>query len=207
MSRVLQTGLTLAVIAAICTAAVTATYLWTKGRIEANRLAFLESRLAPALGDVRFDSGLTDDVFTLPAPHELPGTVPAQIYRVYLEDQPAAALFAVTAMNGYSGPIRILVGIRADGVVSGVRIVEHNETPGLGDKIEVSRSDWVHQFPGRSLGNPPEAAWRIRADGGAFDQITGATITPRAVVGAVRATLLYFDAHRDTIFAPAGPTP
>ena len=207
MKRVLRTGLTLAVVAAICTAAVTATYVWTDEKIAANRRAFLESRLVPALGDVSFDTGLTDDVITLAPPHGLPGTVPAQIYRVYRDGEPAAALFAVSAMNGYAGPIRILVGVTAGGIVSGVRVAEHNETPGLGDKIEIARSDWVLQFPGRSLGDPPEGAWRIRADGGAFDQITGATITPRAVIGAVRDTLLYFDAHRDTIFAPAGPTP
>ncbi len=207
MTRVLRTGLTLAGIAAICTAAVTITYVATDARIAANRQAFLESRLLPALGDVDFDTGLTDDVVTLPPPHDLPGAGPAQIYRVYLDGRPAAALFAVTAMNGYAGPIRILVGITADGLVAGLRIVEHNETPGLGDKIEASRSDWVQQFPGRSLSDPAADEWSIRADGGAFDQLTGATVTPRAVVGAVRDTLVYFNAHRDSVFAPPPSTP
>ena len=207
MKRVLRTGLTLAVIAAICTTAVVATYVATDARIDANRRAYLESRLAPALGNVSFDSGLTDDVITLAPPHDLPGTLPAEIYRVYLDAEPAAALFAVTAMNGYAGPIRILVGISAAGQVAGVRIVEHSETPGLGDKVESKRSDWVQQFPGRSLSDPALNAWSIRADGGEFDQLTGATITPRAVVRAVRDTLVYFDANRDTVFAQTMATP
>ncbi len=202
MNRITKTGLTLAVIATLCTAGVTATYRLTATRIDANRQAWLESRLLPALGDVAFDTGLTDAVLELDAPHGLPGNESALVYRVYRDDQPAAALFAVTAMNGYAGPIRILVGIDMDGVVTGVRIITHNETPGLGDKIESSRSDWVQQFPGRSLADPTFDAWAIRADGGSFDQLTGATVTPRAVVGAVRDTLLYFDGQRDVIFAP-----
>ena len=189
-------------IATLCTAGVTATYRLTATRIDANRQAWLESRLLPALGDVSFDTGLTDDVLEIDAPHGLPGSESALVYRVYRGGQPAAALFAVTAMNGYAGPIRILVGVDTGGVVTGVRIVEHNETPGLGDKIESTRSDWVQQFPGSTIASPPLGAWAIRADGGTFDQLTGATVTPRAVVGAVRDTLLYFDSERDAIFAP-----
>lgn len=202
MNRVSRTALTLAAIAILCAAAVTATYRLTAARIDANQQAWLESRLAPALGDVTFDSGLTEDVLRIEAPHGLPGNEAALVYRVYRDGQPAAALFMVTAMKGYAGPIRILVGVDASGVLTGVRIVEHSETPGLGDKIESSRSDWVQQFPGRSLATMPIDAWAIRADGGQFDQLTGATVTPRAVVGAVRDTLVYFDAQRDAIFAP-----
>ncbi len=87
------------------------------------------------------------------------------------------------------------------GVVTGVRILKHRETPGLGDKIEPTRSDWIHQFAGRSLVDPETSRWAIKYDGGDFDQLTGASITPRAVIGALRDTLVYFDAHRDDIFA------
>ena len=201
MNRIGRTSLTLASIAVLCATAVTATYRLTATRIDANQKAWLESRLAPALGEVAFDSPLTDDVLKLDVPHGLPGAEAALVYRVFLGSQPAAALFAVTAMNGYAGPIRILVGIDIGGTLTGVRILEHNETPGLGDKIERSRSDWVDQFPGRSLATTPLNEWAIRADGGRIDQLTGATVTPRAVVGAVRDTLLYFDANRDAIFA------
>ena len=88
-----------------------------------------------------------------------------------------------------------------DGTVTGVHVLEHRETPGLGDRVESGKSDWVQQFDGRSLTDPAPAGWAIRRDGGQFDQLTGASVTPRAIVKAIRQTLLYFDAHRDEVFA------
>ena len=136
----------------------------------------------------------------IPPPHDLPGTDAAIIYRVYAEGEPVAALFVVTARDGYSGPIRILVGVDRDGVVTGVHVLEHSETPGLGDRVESTKSDWVRQFEGRSLVDPAPSGWRIKRDGGQFDQLTGASVTPRAITKAIRVTLLYFDANRDAIF-------
>ena len=200
----LKTGLTLAGIAAICTAAVATTYQLTRDRIAANERALLEQSLEPALSGIVFDSSITESMLIIPAPHQLPGNDDAIVYRVYAGSAPAAALFAVTARDGYAGPIRILLGIAYDGTVSGVRILEHRETPGLGDKIESSRSDWVFQFEGRSLGDPPVDGWAIRRDGGQFDQLSGASVTPRAVLGAIQQTLIYFEANREEIFsAPA----
>lgn len=200
----LKSGLTLAAIAAICTAAVATTYQLTRERIADNEQAFLEQSLEPALSGVAFDGGISDSMLVLPAPHGLPGNDDAIVYRLYSGGEPAAALFAVTARDGYSGPIRILVGVRYDGTVTGVRILEHRETPGLGDKIESSRSDWVFQFDGRSIGDPGIDGWEIRRDGGEFDQLSGASVTPRAVTRAIRETLLYFGANRDAVFsAPA----
>ena len=197
---IIKTGLTLAVIAAVCTALVAATYRLTEDRIAANEKALLEQSLQPALGGLSFDGSVSESRIELQPPHDLPGNDPAIIYRVYAEDRPAAALFAVTARDGFSGPIRILVGVRIDGNVSGVRILQHRETPGLGDKIEPARSDWVFQFDDRSLGDPVTTRWAIKNDGGDFDQLTGASVTPRAIIKAIRDTLLYFDAHRDEIF-------
>lgn len=202
-SGIFKTGLTLAVIGAICTTLVAATYQATRDRIAANDKALLEQSLAPALSGIFYDSGVTESRLVLQPPHGLPGNDPAVIYRVFAEEQPVAALFAVTARDGFSGPIRVLVGIEIDGTVTGVRILQHRETPGLGDKIVSKRSDWVFQFDGRSLGDPVVERWAIRGDGGEFDQLTGASITPRAVVKAVRDTLLYFDANRDEIFLAA----
>lgn len=202
-SNVLRSGITLAIIGAICAALVAGTYLATRDRIAANDKALLERSLQPALSGIAYDSGLTDSRLVLQPPHGLPGNDPAVIYRVFAAGEPAAALFAVTTADGYSGPIRVLVGIAYDGSVAGVRILQHRETPGLGDKIEASRSDWVLQFDGRSIGDPPAIGWAIRNDGGEFDQLTGASITPRAVIKAVRDALLYFDAYRDEIFTVA----
>jgi H+/Na+-translocating ferredoxin:NAD+ oxidoreductase subunit G len=197
---VLKTGATLALIAAICTALVAGTYRMTRERIAANRKAQLEQSLAPALADLFYDSGVTESRLVLAPTDGLPGAGPVTVYRVFAGDQPVAALFVVTARDGFSGPIRILVGASADGSVTGIRILEHHETPGLGDKIDQSRSDWVYQFDGRSIGDPPAGRWAIHEDGGDFDQLTGASITPRAVVKAIRDTLIYYDAHREEIF-------
>ena len=107
----------------------------------------------------------------------------------------------MTARDGYAGPIRVLVGVGYDGTVTGVRILEHRETPGLGDRIVSARSDWVYQFDGRSLSDPVVGRWAIRTDGGEFDQLSGASVTPRAVIGAIREMLVYFEANRDELFA------
>jgi electron transport complex protein RnfG len=113
------------------------------------------------------------------------------------------------APDGYSGEIRLLVGIHADGRVAGVRVTAHRETPGLGDYIDPARGPWIRQFDGRSLADPLPDGWRVKKDGGRFDYLAGATITPRAVVKAVRRSLEYFAAHRDELLAPtkqeAGP--
>lgn len=196
----MKTGATLALIAAICTALVAGTFRMTRERIEANRKAQLESSLAPALADLFYDSGVTESRLVIPPTDGLPGTGPVLVYRVFAGDEPVAALFVVTARDGFSGPIRILVGASYDGTVTGIRILEHHETPGLGDKIDQRRSDWVFQFDGRSIGDPPAERWAIRGDGGDFDQLTGASITPRAVIKAVRDTLIYYGAHREELF-------
>lgn len=197
---VIKTGLTLALIAAICTSLVAATYQLTRERIAANQKALLEQSLQPALAGVFFDSGVSESRLVLAPPHALPGNDAAVIYRVFANEQPVAALFAVTARDGFSGPIRILLGVEYDGTVTGIRILQHRETPGLGDRIESTRSDWVFQFDRRSMGDPVVTGWAIRSDGGEFDQLTGASVTPRAVIKALRDTLIYFDAHRDEIF-------
>ena len=137
----------------------------------------------------------------MPAPHGLPGNETALVYRIYAEQEPVAALFVVSARDGYAGPIRILIGVSMAGTITGVRILEHRETPGLGDRIEITKSDWLLQFDGRSLLDPASSEWAIKADGGSFDQLSGASVTPRAVVKAIRATLEYFSHHRDALFA------
>ncbi len=198
---IVQSGLILAAVAAICTTLVALTFNMTKGRIAANEQAFLEQSLTPVLGDISFDNNLSASAFVVPAPHELPGNENGIIYPVLAENVPVAALFVVTAADGFVGPIKLLIGIDIDGVVSGVRALDHKETPGLGDLIDDSRSDWIYQFAGSSLEAPNRTAWALRRDGGAFDQLTGASVTSRAAINAVNQTLLYFEANRDVIFA------
>jgi electron transport complex protein RnfG len=194
-------GAILAILAAACTALVAFTHSFTAPRIAANEQAYLERSLAPVLEGIDYEGDLSQSTIVLDSPHDLPGTAAAIVYRVFAAGQPVAALFVVTPRDGYSGPIRLLIGVAASGHVTGVRALSHRETPGLGDQIDVDKSDWILQFNGRSLDAPPIAAWSIRGDGGEFDQMTGASITSRAIVKAVRETLIYFGENREQVFA------
>lgn len=177
----------------------------TEERIAENERAFLLRTLADVLPEGGYDNAVHEDFITVIDAELLGVAAPVPIYRARRRNQPVAVVLTPVAPGGYSGPIRLLVGIMADGSISGVRVVSHRETPGLGDKIEVERDDWILDFDGRSLGQPPRQRWTVRRDGGEFDQFTGATITARAVVSAVRDALIYFEEHRDELFAtPTG---
>lgn len=202
--NVRQIGITATILllfAVIGTAMVAATYEGTRDRIAANERETLLRKLNQLIPPGSYDNELLDDSIELPA-GELADR-PLRVYRARLQGQPVAVVMNTIAPDGYSGSIHLLVGINHDGTVAGVRVVAHRETPGLGDGIDEERSDWIYGFNGRSLGDPPSGKWAVRKDGGVFDQFTGATISPRAVVKAVHAALLYYRAHRDALFASA----
>jgi electron transport complex protein RnfG len=125
---------------------------------------------------------------------------PRPIYRARRDGRVETVLVPARAPDGYSGDIELLVGVWRDGSIAGVRVLRHRETPGLGDAIDHRKSDWVNDFVGRSLGDPSRERWTVQRDGGAFDQFTGATITPRAVVQATARVLEYVEAHHEAIF-------
>ncbi len=132
------------------------------------------------------------------------GNAKQQMIRVIQQNQQTKALvFQTTAPDGYSGAIQLLVGVNIDGSVSGVRVVQHNETPGLGDKIETRKSDWVYQFNQQKLLDGNDPRWAVKKDGGQFDAFTGATITPRAVIKAVKNVLIYYKANQQKIIQSA----
>jgi len=202
--NVRQIGITATILllfAVIGTAMVAATYQGTRDRIAANERETLLRKLNQLVAPDSYDNELLDDSIELPA-GELADR-PLRVYRARRQGQPVAVVMNTIAPDGYSGSIYLLVGINHDGTVTGVRVVAHRETPGLGDAIDEERSDWIYGFNGRSLDDPPPAKWAVRKDGGVFDQFTGATISPRAVVKAVHTALLYYRAHRDALFAPA----
>lgn len=187
-------------------AVVAGTYGLTRGQIETNERAALVNRLNALVPPTQRDNDIDQDVITVTEPTWLGSRKPVRIYRARLRSQPIAAILEAVAPDGYSGPIRLLVAITYDGTIAGVRVLQHRETPGLGDYIEDSKSNWVFSFDSRSLTNPTQSGWKVVKDGGVFDSVTGATITPRAVVKAVNKCLQYFVSHRDTIFVAAATT-
>ncbi|MBK5939863.1 electron transport complex subunit RsxG [Halochromatium roseum] len=124
------------------------------------------------------------------------------VYRA-LQGLDVTAVAFETLGQGYAGPIRVLLGIGVDGRILGARVLAHSETPGLGDKIEIARDAWITDFTGRDLSDPPPEQWAVKKDGGVFDQFSGATITPRAVVAAIKGGLETFAAQRDALTASA----
>jgi Na+-translocating ferredoxin:NAD+ oxidoreductase subunit G len=122
------------------------------------------------------------------------------IYVARHTDETIAVIIPAVAPDGYSGDIRMIVGINADGSIAGVRIIDHHETPGLGDKIDLAKNKWILEFNGKSLSAPTKSHWKVKKDGGDFDQFAGATITPRAVVNQIRRVLEFVDAHHDELF-------
>jgi electron transport complex protein RnfG len=173
----------------------------TRDRIAAMARARELARFDQVLGGLPHDNDLLADTVTLRDPELLGTTAAVTAYRARLHGQPVAVLLEFVATDGYSGSIRLLIAVAPDGTVLGVRTVSHHETPGLGDFIDAGKSDWIRRFSGKSLGDPAAARWRVRKDGGDFDQYTGATITSRAVVGAVGRTLQFFTRHRDELLA------
>lgn len=193
------TAVILLLFAIIGTALVASTYEATRERIAANERATLLRKLSQLVPPDSYNNNFLDDTIDVSTP-ALAGS-PQRVYRARMNGQPVALVMTTTAPDGYSGSIRLLVGINHGGTLRGVRVVRHRETPGLGDAVDEQRSDWIHQFSGRSLDNPPLPQWKVKKDGGSFDQLTGATITPRAVVRAVRETLLYFRDNQGMLFA------
>lgn len=149
----------------------------------------------------RHNNDLLSDTITLkPAQREALGIKAEDTgYVARMDDTPVAVILPSVAPDGYSGDIRMIIGINMDGTVAGVRVLNHRETPGLGDKLELAKSSWILGFNGRSLDNPETERWQVEKDGGEFDQFTGATITPRAVVRRVRDTLQFFEKQQTTL--------
>ena len=193
--------------ALVGTGLVAVTYTSTKDIIAEAQRAALEASLNQLVPADRYDNRVTEDRIDVIAPEWLGTDQPVTVYRARKNGQPVALFATPLAPDGYSGPIQLLVGVHADGTLAGVRVLAHKETPGLGDAIEERRSPWILAFAGKSLTDPSPEQWKVKKDGGVFDQFTGATITPRAVVKATRRFLEYFQGHQESLFAPKVPHP
>jgi electron transport complex protein RnfG len=199
LQNALRTSTILFMFALIGTAMMAYTFRHTQPIIEksaqAEKLALINQVLPKSL----YDNDLLASYRELPA-HDLLGThKPSGMWLAIKGGQPAGVVLEAIAREGYSGNVDLLIGISAEGVVTGVRVTRHKETPGLGDYIELAKSPWILQFNGKSYDPDLDVRWRVKKDGGEFDSRAGATITPRAIVKTVREALKYFQLNRERL--------
>jgi Na+-translocating ferredoxin:NAD+ oxidoreductase subunit G len=187
-----QTG-SLAVVALVVSAALALTHVNTHQPIADAEARDLQASLGQVLPEGFFDNVLIEDTVRIDAQKE-----PVTVYRARKAGVVQGVVYQM-ANPGYSGVITLVMGVDRDGRILGVRVTKHTETPGLGDKIEAAKGDWVLAFNGKHLGDPAPERWAVKKDGGVFDQFAGATITPRAVVKTVKEGLDFFAAHREQL--------
>lgn len=187
---------------ALCTAGMIAvTFQTTSSRIEAAQLEAARKALLEILPASTHDNNLLESTIPLNATQRQRLDLSEDTAVVHVAKQNGrvvAFILPSVAPDGYSGDIKLLVGVNIDGTVAGVRVLQHRETPGLGDKIELAKSDWILSFNGLSLLRPAVDQWTVKKNGGYFDQMTGATITPRSVVHQIRDTLAFVTENRTT---------
>jgi len=170
----------------------------TRDQITKNARA-MELRVIDSVMPLAHDNDLYDDYIDLDDTG-YSGKHTVTVFRARRNGQPVGAVFMPVSATGYSGNILLVIGMSYDGALLGVRVLKHQETPGLGDRIEPAKSDWINIFTGRSLLEPPVTKWAVQADGGKFDQLSGATITSRGMVNAVHRSLEYYQANRDRLY-------
>ena len=192
-SRLDYQAATLGLVALIASAALSLTNRQTHEPIASAEARDLQASLHQVLPEGFSDNELLKDTVMVKTAQ---GDV--TVYRARKGALVRGVIYPMTG-RGYSGPISLVMGVDRDGHILGVRITKHTETPGLGDKIELDKSDWVRSFVGKYIGNPPPPRWAVKKDGGDFDQFTGATITPRSVVKTVHEGLAFFTAHRERL--------
>jgi electron transport complex protein RnfG len=195
----------LAIFAVCTTLLIAGTFLSTRDKIALEKRRAEEKALLQVVSRERHDNSMLDE--TIPVGPEAAGLGLKEQKRIYVarkRGEIVAVVIPATAPDGYTGAIDLIVGVNTDGSIAGVRALAHRETPGLGDKVDIKKSDWVLGFNGRSLDNPDVSGWAVKKDRGVFDQFTGATITPRAVVAATLRTLQFAEANRESLFGERG---
>ncbi|MFA6162998.1 MAG: electron transport complex subunit RsxG [Methylobacter sp.] len=196
-----QTGI-LAGFALIASVLLGVTNCSTEGTIQRRLDEDLKKSLEEVVPAALYDNDMLQDTMNIPSAEYNIGANETTVYIAKKSGQVTAVCFKFTAPDGYSGAINMIMGIDRDGNILGVRVLSHKETPGLGDKIEVTKSDWILNFAGRSLDNLAPAKWAVKKDGGEFDQFAGATITPRKSVQAIYRGLQLFKAHQAQLIIP-----
>jgi electron transport complex protein RnfG len=201
-----KNALALGAAAAVCVAILSVVNQQTAPRISEQRLAAKLAILSEVLPGVEAGQTLLQDCLQVTDEALLGKNTAQTLYRWRQDGKLSAYIIETTAPDGYSGNIDLIVALTPDGTVLGSRVLNHKETPGLGDKIEARRSAWIFSFSGKTVTADNANEWAVRKDGGNFDQFTGATITPRAVINAVRNAVLYVQQHPQLATLPANCT-
>jgi len=202
LTAIRKNGVTLAIFACACTGLVAVTYALTKDTIKAQEVNQLKTTLNQVIPHQLYDNELYKNC-TLVQSELLGSSEQQHAYIGTLGSENRAMAIETIAPDGYNGSIKLLVGFSYDGSITGTRVLAHQETPGLGDKVDVRVSDWIYSFTGKRVTEKNLESWKVRKDGGDFDQFTGATITPRAVVKAVKNTAIFYNQNRDTLYSQA----
>jgi electron transport complex protein RnfG len=194
------------------TALMAEVYQLTKPVLEATALDAKRRTIAEVLPNDIFDNDLLADAITLPANPALGLAEPTQLYRARKDGQPAALVFETAATDGYSGEIRLILAVKADGRFAAVRVTMHKETPGLGDYIELKKDKnkarpWITQFQGMSLAEVTDKEWKVKKDGGRIEYYAGATVTPRAVAKAIFKAVKWAEANQNQLFTTKDAKP
>lgn len=196
----IKNGLLLGLFALVCTGLVALVNQQTFDKIKQQEQQELARILHQIIPDALHDNQLTEQCTLLQDKDALGTDSPMPAYIATFAGKPVAIAMEAIAPDGYNGNIKLIIGISQQGEVLGVRTLTHQETPGLGDKIDLRKSNWVESFLGKSLTSADDKRWQVKKDGGDFDQFTGATITPRAYVKAVKRALWYFSENQADIF-------
>ncbi|CUB04332.1 electron transport complex subunit RsxG [Marinomonas fungiae] len=201
ISSIRQNSIGLGIFAVLTAGLIALTHQLTEHTIEDNIVQAQLSAFNEILPADRYNNNLAEAHVLLPADPLLGSTEPVPAFIARKDGEVSAIIFETVAPGGYNGNLDLLVAIDRNGVVTGTRVISHKETPGLGDKVDLKKSQWILSFSGKSLDNTSLKQWNVKKDGGNFDQFTGATITPRAVVRAVKNTLLYFNENKDALLS------
>jgi len=199
MNPIQRASLTLAVCVLIATVVLALTHKLTASRIALTQHQWLTKNLQAVLPSGTYDNDPLLSMHTIKAT-ALGTDQSLEVYPVYKNQKPYAAVLTVIAPDGYNGAIKILLGLTADGTIIGARVSNHKETPGLGDDLEIKRSDWIEDFSDNRLESTTDAHWNVRKEGGSFDAFTGATITPRAVIRAIYRALKWYEDNQALVF-------
>ncbi len=197
---VMKNGLILGLFAFVSTGLIAITHLLTKDKISLEIELALIRQLSQIVHQDQYSNEVYKDCIVINNLNFLGTNKDQKLYRMRNAEGNYAILMTSVAPDGYSGKINLTVAISQQGKLLGVNILSHKETPGLGDKIERSKSHWLNQFEGLSLNNPKKKQWKVKKDGGQFDALTGATITPRAVINAIYKNLEFYAENSPQLF-------